>query len=325
MAEDYYQILGVQRNASQADIQKAYRELARKHHPDMNPDDKSAKKTFQKIQSAFDVLNDSKKREMYDRYGSSFETMGGGGGPRGGTTWRTSSGPAGFGGFEDVDFSQFFGERFGEQRGEADAGDVFEQFRRANSGRRAGRGRQPRRGGDILHDLPIPFVTAISGGTVQVTVSRQTGKVETITVKIPAGIEEGKKIRLRGQGEPGPQGSTPGDILLTIHVQPHPFFHRQGNNLVLRVPLSLAEAALGAKVDIPTPQGTVALQIPPGTSSGTKLRVRGHGVVAKNATPGDLLAEVQIVLPKTIDEPTRDLIRQIADRNPQSPRAELRW
>ncbi len=325
MAEDYYQILGVARNATQAEIQKAYRDLARKHHPDMNPDDKSAKKKFQKIQAAFDVLNDSKKREMYDRYGSSFETMGGGGGPRGGSTWQTSYGPgAGFGGFEDVDFGQFFGERFGGQRAGGDVGDLFEQFRRASGGRRSGAGRE-RRGADLVHDLRIPFVTAVSGGTVDLTFTHQSGKTESLQVKIPAGIEDGKKIRLRGQGEPGVASGVPGDILLTVRVEPHPFFQRQGNNLLVKVPVTLTEAALGAKVDIPTPKGTVSLQVPPGTSSGTKLRVRGHGVTPKAGLVGDLLAEIQIVLPKPLDEPAREAIRQIGERFPQEPRANLRW
>jgi DnaJ-class molecular chaperone len=325
MAEDYYQILGVARNATQDEIQKAYRELARKHHPDMNPDDKSAKKKFQKIQAAFDVLNDTKKREMYDRYGSSFETMGGGGGPRGGTTWQSTYGPGGgFGGVEDVDFGQFFGERFGGGKAGGDFGDLFEQFRRASGGRRSGAGRE-RRGADLTHELRIPLVTSVSGGTVELTVTHQSGKAETLQVKIPAGVEDGKKIRLRGQGEAGPGGGAPGDILLIVRVEPHPFFQRQGNNLLVKVPVTLSEAALGAKVDLPTPKGTVSLQIPPGTSSGTKLRVRGQGVTPKTGLVGDLLAEIQIVLPKALDEAAREAIRQIGDRYPQEPRANLRW
>jgi len=324
MAEDYYQVLGVARNATQAEIEKAYRDLARKYHPDMNPDDKSAKKKFQKIQAAFDVLNDPKKREMYDRYGSSFETMGSGG-PHGGTTWHGTWGPGtGFGGFEDVDFGQFFGERFGGERAGADVGDLFEQFRRASGGRRSTAGRQ-QRGADLTHQLRIPFATAVNGGTVQVTVNHRSGKAETLEVKIPAGIDDGKKIRLRGQGEPGVRGGPPGDILLVVQVEPHPHFQRQGNNLLLKVPVTLAEAAMGAKVDVPTPKGVVSLHVPPGTSSGTRLRVRGHGVAPRSGPAGDLLAEIQIVLPKNLDEPAREAIRQIADRHPQQPRANLRW
>jgi len=327
MAEDYYQVLGVPRSASQTDIQKAYRELARKFHPDMNPDDKSAKKKFQRIQAAFDVLNDPQKREMYDRYGSSFEAMGGGG-PRGGATWRTTrgAGPAFSGSqFEDLDFSQFFGERFGAEPESAGGfADFFSQFRRGAGTRRTASGR-PRRGTDLVHEITIPFTTSVVGGEVQITVDRQSGRVETIAVKIPPGIVDGKKIRLRGQGSAPSEGGQPGDIILTVHVEPHPFFQRRENNLIVRVPVTLAEAALGAKVDIPTPKGTVAIQIPPGTSSGTKLRVKGHGLVPKNGPPGDLLAEVQIVLPRQLDETARDLIRQIDERCRQNPRVHLRW
>jgi curved DNA-binding protein len=329
MAEDYYKTLGVPKNASQADIQKAYRELARKYHPDMNPDDKTAKKKFQQVQAAFDVLNNPEKREMYDRYGSSFETMGSGG-PQGTHTWGWAPGGAGGpgappGGFtaEDVDLSQFFGERFGEET-PGGFGNIFGQFRRS-----AAKGRKPagtpRKGADLLHDLQIPFATAIAGGEVQIGVERPSGKTETLAVKIPAGIEEGKKIRIRGQGGPAPRGGAPGDILITIHVAPHACFQRRGNHLLVRVPVTLAEAAMGAKVDVPTPRGTVALSVPPGSSSGAKLRVKGYGVQPKNGEPGDLLAEIQIVLPKQLSDADRQAIHQIDQRYSQNPRKDLRW
>ena len=325
MAEDYYKILGVRRDASQAEILKAYRELARKYHPDMNPDDKSAKQKFQQVQKAFDVLNDSEKREMYDRYGSSFETMGAGG-PYGTPGWGGGSG-AGSGGFgaEGVDFSQFFGERFGAE-GAGGFGDIFSHFRRA-AGRRSGKsapaGRS--RGADLRHELQIPLQTSITGGEAQLTLRRGSGKSETITVKIPAGIEDGKKIRIRGQGEPGPGGSAAGDILITIRLAAHPCFQRRDNHLHVKVPVTLAEAGLGAKVDVPTPRGTVSLSIPPGSSSGTKLRVKGHGAAPKNGPPGDLLAELQIVLPKEIGDADRQMIEEFGRRHPQDPRANLRW
>ncbi len=334
-AEDYYNVLGVPKNASQADIQKAYRKLARKYHPDMNPDDKTAKKKFQKVQAAFDVLNNPEKREMYDRYGSSFETRGAGGEPQGAQSWSWSPGAGGGpgpGGFnvEDIDLSQFLGERFGQEGagGAGGVGDIFGQFRRAAGKFRkpgGGGGGAPPRGGDLRQDIQIPFNTAVTGGEVQLIVERPGGKTETIAVKIPQGIEDGKKIRIRGHGQPVARGGTPGDILLTVHVLPHPWFHRRGNHLHVRVPVTLGEAAAGAKVDVPTPRGIVTLSVPPGTSSGAKLRVKGHGVAPKNGTPGDLLAEILIVLPKDLSKADREAIHEIDKHYIQNPRGELRW
>ncbi len=322
MADDYYKTLGIRRDASQAEIQKAYRELARKFHPDLNPDDKKAKEKFQQIQKAFDVLNDSKKREMYDRYGSSFETSGSGG--PGDNPWGGfGANPGGFHA-EDIDLSQIFGQGMGQQTG-GGAADFFTQFRRGG-GRGSQRSARPkRRGADLAHEVMVPLATAITGGEIQIAVRRGSGKTETISVKVPAGIEDGKKIRVRGQGEPGPRRGTPGDILITVRVSPHPFFQRRGNHLHVKVPVTLTEAALGAKIDVPTPKGTVTLSVPPGTSSGTKLRVKGHGVTPQGRTPGDLLAEIQIVLPDSIEEADRSWLGQFALRYPQAPRADLKW
>jgi len=332
MADDYYKTLGVSRNASQADITKAYREAARKYHPDMNPEDPSATKKFQKIQAAFDVLGNSEKREMYDRYGSSFETQGAGG-PHAERAWSAAGPGAEFGGFsaEDVDFGQFFRDRFG---GEVPGGlgDIFAQFRRAASQRgQQGRSRSAgrRQAADITSEVEIPFATAITGGQVELTLHRPSGKADAIVVKIPAGIEDGKTIRLRGQGEKpsgrGTAGGAAGNLLLTVRVRPHPFFARRGNNLYVRLPLTLGEAVAGAKIDVPTPTGTVALRIPPCTSGGTKFRIKGHGVALKNAPPGDLLVEVQIVLPPKLSEARLNQIRQIDLEHPISPRKDLRW
>jgi DnaJ-class molecular chaperone len=321
MAQDYYKSLGVPKEASQADIQKAYRDLARKHHPDMNPDNPKAKKKFQEIQAAFDVLNNPEKRELYDRYGSSFETMGQGPPPGGwasapGAAW--SSAPGGFTA-EDVDFSQFFGDRFGEGGG-ADLGDIFTHFRKAAGARG---GAKTKRGGDVTSEVTIPFSTAVNGGEVQLGLDRGKGQTETIAVKIPPGIDEGKVMRLRGKGEPAGRGAA-GDLLLTIRVAPHPFFTRKGNDLYVRLPVTLGEAVAGGSVDVPTPQGTVALHIPPGTSSGKRLRIKGHGVPAKTAT-GDLFAEVLIVLPPNMSDFDREAIRAIDAKTPTNPRQNLRW
>jgi len=333
MAEDYYKTLGVRRDASQTEIQNAYRDLARKYHPDVNPNDADAKRKFQEVQAAYDVLADQKKRELYDRYGSAFESMGAGG-PQGHTSWGT--GPSGgFGGFGDdaFDFAQFFGERYGAQPGEMPGGapggfaEFFRQFQQGPGPQAArGRARQPRRGRDIEHEITVPFATAVTGGKAQLSVRRVSGKTETIMVTIPAGIEDGKKIRLRGQGEPGSQNAPAGDILLTIRVAHHPHFQRRGKHLHLRVPVTLAEAALGAKIDVPTPKGVVSLQVPAATSSGAKLRVKGHGIDTKQGPPGDLIVEIQVALPKQFDEQSRQMLRQIAERSPQpNPRTDLRW
>jgi DnaJ-class molecular chaperone len=332
MAEDYYKTLGVSRNATQAEIQKAYRDLAKKYHPDMNPDDPSATKKFQEIQAAFDVLSNPEKREMYNQYGESFQTAGAGG-PRpgpGGAQWQWQGAPGGQGfqgefSAEDI-LRQFMGGRYGEESpDEGGFGDIFSRFSRGKGGRGKGARGGRQRGADVVSELSIPFNTAITGGQVQFTLQRVEGYPETITVTIPPGIEDGKKIRLRGQGQPAPGKGTPGDLLLTIRVAPHPYFSRRGKSLYVRLPVTLAEAALGAKVDVPTPQGTVSLSIPPGSSCGTKLRIKGHGVATKNAEPGDLFAELQIVLPKGLSDADRELIRQLEQRHPMHPRQDLRW
>lgn len=312
MAEDYYKTLELNRGASQAEIDKAYAQLARKYHPDVNPDDKSAKKKFQEIQSAYDVLKDPKKREMYDRYGSAFEQAGQGGGPRGGATWTYNVGP------EDFDFAQFFG---GETPG--GMGDIFGQMRR-------GRGSQRRRtvqtaGADVEAEVEIPFNLAVMGGETQLSLRRATGETETLTVRIPAGIDDGKKLRLRGRGEPGAGGAPSGNLLVIVRVATHPYFTRRGDHLYVRLPVTLWEAAAGAKVDVPTPKGTVSLRVPPGSSSGTKLRVKGHGVAPADRPPGDLFAEVQIVLPGKLDDAALAQIKEIDARYPQQPRQDLRW
>jgi|SoiMethySBSTD1v2_1073268.scaffolds.fasta_scaffold543046_1 DnaJ-class molecular chaperone len=329
MATDHYATLGVSKSASAEEIQKAYRKLARKYHPDMNPDDATAKKKFQEVQSAFEVLSDADKRKRYDQFGADFEHMGGGGpggGPRG---WRYQPGGGGPGGqtytFNMDDLGDMFGGGAGvdTEGGGGGFADLFKQFSRGRGTRRAAP--QATRGTDIKHELTVPFNTAILGGEAAISVQRQDGDIETIKVKIPAGIEDGKKIRLRGQGSPGLGDAPAGDILLTIHVSPHPYFRRVGNRLDVRVPVTLAEAALGGKVDVPTPQGTITLTIPPNTNSGARLRVKGHGVRAANGPAGDLFAEIQVVLPERLNEEERNQLAEISNHHAQNPRSDLRW
>ena len=313
MSEDYYQTLGVSRGASQAEIDKAYRELARKHHPDVNPDDKGAKDRFKRIQAAFDVLGNADKRKKYDLYGADFEHIGGG--PRGGFRGQVPPG------FADFDFDQLFGRQSGG--GQAGFEDILRQFGGAAGART---GTRTRRGRDIHHELTVPFATAVLGGEAQLHIRRTSGETETISVKIPPGIENGKKIRLRGQGEKPPRGGGPaGDIMITVHVSPHPCFARRGNHLEIKVPLTVSEAVLGAKVEIPSPKGSITLTVPPGTSGGTKLRVKGQGIAPPKGAAGDLFAEIQIIVPKKIDQDTAELFRQIGKKEPENPRGGLMW
>jgi len=320
MAEDYYQTLGVSRTASAEDIRKAYRDLARKYHPDLHPDDAAAKEKFKQVQNAFDVLNDPSKREMYDRYGSSFEGVGGGG-PQGG--WGGGpfggGGAGGFPGGGEIDLESLFG-----------GGGGFEQLFGRSAGGRSGRGRRRAAevpGQDVQARIDIPFRLAIDGGKTDMRVDRG-GKAETITVTIPQGIPDGARMRLRGQGLPGGGGGAAGDLLLEVHIDPHPVFHRTGDTLELTLPITLSEAIEGAKVDVPTPWGTIALRIPPGTSGGRKLRAAGMGVRHANGSKGDLIAEVQIMLPAGGDAAAADRLLEAAraaEEGGADPRAGLRW
>ncbi len=316
MAEDYYATLGIGNSASEDDIRKAYRELARKYHPDLNPDDARAKEKFQQVQSAFDVLSDTKKREMYDRYGSAYESMGAGGaGPQ---PWANAGGG---GPNVDINLEDLFGGGGGGGGGFA---DLFKQF--GQRGRRQQTRRQaPSRGANIEHELTVPFTSAVLGGEAQIAVRRGNGQMETLQVKIPAGIEDGKKIRLRGQGEASVDGGPTGDILIKVRTSPHPHFRRQGKRLDLRVPITLNEALGGAKVDVPTPHGTITLTVPPGTSSGKKLRLKGQGVQPAKGSPGDLLAEIQIVLPPDLTTADREQVESILSKYSDNPRADLLW
>ena len=321
MAEDHYDTLGVPRTASAEDIRKAYRDLARKYHPDLHPDDEGAKKKFKQVQNAFDVLNDASKREMYDRYGPGFEGVGSGG-PQGGRSgpFPGAGSGGGFGGGGEIDLESLFGG----------AGGGFEELLgRATGGGRSGRRRsQARPGQDIQARIEITFRLAIDGGKTEMRVERGGGKTETISVTIPQGIPDGARMRLRGQGLPGSGGGPAGDLLLEVRIQPHAGFRRDGDTLEVNLPVTLAEAIAGAKVDMPTPWGTIALRIPPQTSSGRKLRAGGMGVRHANGANGDLIAEVQIVLPDRAEGPAVEQLLEIAQAiqaGSSDPRTALRW
>ena len=313
MADDHYQILGVSRTATSEDIQKAYREMARKYHPDLHPDDNAAKEQFKKVQTAFDVLNDPSKREMYDRYGSSFEGVGAGGGGGG---WSPQGQAGGFQSGGEVDLESLFGG------GGGGFADLF------GGGKRRTR-RSPRTPGeDITAHIRIPFQLAIDGGKTEVRFERDN-KHETLSITIPQGLPDGSRMRLRGQGRPGRGGGATGDLLLEVNVEQHAVYRREGDTLAVGLPISLSEALEGAKVDLPTPWGTISLRIPEGTSSGKKLRAGGMGVRHANGSKGDLIAEVQIVLPVSDDEAASkallDSAKIVEASVQEDPRAAIKW
>ncbi|MCA9105855.1 MAG: J domain-containing protein [Planctomycetales bacterium] len=321
MEEDFYKILGVSRTASDKEIQKAYRALARKHHPDRVEEDQreAAKQKFQKIQEAYDVLSDPEKRKLYDQFGHDYRhaQQGGGdpfGGFRSGGAWQ-GGGPGG----AEIDLGDLFGG----------GGGSFADFMAHMGGGRGSAGARgprsgPRPGASIEAETTISFQTSIVGGPVQLSVARANG-AERLTVTIPPGIEDGKKMRLKGQGHPSSSGGPAGDLLLTVRVAPHPHFRRLGDNLSITLPITLQEAALGAKIDLPTPGGTIALTVPAGSSSGRKLRLKGLGVHRKE-THGDLIVELQIVLPKHLDAEAEELVKQLQGRFQQGDvRESIGW
>jgi curved DNA-binding protein len=315
MAEaDYYQVLGVNRSATPDEIRKAYRKLARENHPDVKKDDPQAAERFKQVQEAYDVLGDAEKRVQYDRFGANFQHAGrrpgGAGGPGGQAyTWSSGSGQAPpfdlegmFGGEGGIDLEGLFGGRGGGRRGRAP---------RAS------------KGGDLEATVQVSFEIAARGGSVDIHLE-QNGKEETLGVKIPPGVDTGSVIRLAGQGGPGRNGGPAGDLLLNLQVQPHPYFRRDGANLLVDVPISPSEAVIGAKVDVPTlSDGTVVLTVPPGTSSGTKLRLRGQGAVdPQTKQRGDQYVVVKIVVPKESSDAVKALYRQLAETE-SSPRTGL--
>lgn len=314
MAEDLYQVLGVDRSASKDDIKKAHRKLANKLHPDKNPDDKASHDKFKRVQEAYDVLSDEEKRAAYDRYGDDFEKIRGGG-------FRPDAGGAA--GFDGLDLEQIFGGRGGGAQFEG-FGDFFEQMMGGGAGgaRRGGPRRQaaaPIPGSNVRHELEIPLEIAVRGGKTEFYLQSGASN-EKIAVNIPAGVDSGSKIRLRERGQPSPNGGPSGDLILLLKVSSHPHFRRSGRNLELDLPVSISEAILGAKVDVPTPSGTVALTIPPGSSSGKRLRLKGQGVGSPSGSSGDLIVVVQIKVPADVDDASKHLIQQFADAHPENVR-----
>jgi molecular chaperone DnaJ len=380
---DYYELLGVARKASVKDIRAAYRKLARKYHPDLNPGDKSAEEKFKQIQEAYEVLSDTKKRQMYDQFGFNVPGQGGMPGPG-----------AGYGGvspddihfdFGGFDFGGAAGQGGGAAGGAGSFRDLFSQFFRGATAASAGHEREP--GTDLEYQIEITFAEAMrgtvkklsftrletcsgchgegvapgdekacptctgTGQTTQVsgkmrfqvtcarcggtghqrTVCRNCGgegrvqKMETLDVRIPPGAYTGSRVRVAGRGNAGIGGGPPGDLYIVTKVAPHPFFDRRGDDLYTVVPITVSEASLGAKVEVPTIDGRAQVRIPPATNSGTKLRLREKGApsIRQTGKRGDQIVEVQIVVPKPEDERVRNLMKELSSLDPEDPRSDI--
>jgi molecular chaperone DnaJ/curved DNA-binding protein len=314
--KDYYDILGVDEDASQREIKKAYRELARKHHPDRNPDDENAEETFKEIQKAYAVLSDEEKRKQYDAK----RRFGGGGFGNGKGSWgRGPGGPevrfeqgnfdevfggrGGGGGLGDI-FESFFGGRGGRggpQAGSARGGDPFQQQRRSQRQRRGG-------GQDVETQLRLSFTEALKGGKKQVRLP--TG--ESIRLNIPKGVKDGMKIRLSGRGQAGPRGQR-GDLYVTFKVADHPRFRREGDDIHLTEEVGLFEALFGTERRVRTPYGQrIKLTVPAGTQPGEKLRVKGQGVETDDGR-GDLYVTVDVSIPDALSDEQKDTLRSAAE------------
>jgi molecular chaperone DnaJ len=380
--KDYYATLGVERSSKPDQIRKAYRRLARRYHPDFNPNNKASEDKFKELQEAYDVLSDEKKRKVYDQYGFYSDNI-----PPGGPGAPYAPGPAAPG----VDFSGFdFSDFSGAQEKSGGFGSTFrDMFSQIFSGGGAAEEEPegPTRGEDMEHRLHLGFWDAIRGTNVRLTVARpqtcatchgtgsaggaaipcprcsgtgkaarqagamrfsvtcpdcggsgkqkrrcsacggagQTRRPETFEVRIPPGVDTGSRVRVAGKGSSGKSDGPAGDLYIVTDVEPHPYFERKGDNIYVKLPVTVTEAALGAKVEVPTIDGTTTIKIPPGTQSGQKLRLREKGAPSLRASVrGDQFVEVQVMVPHVADERTKEILRELARLNPDDPRKDLK-
>ncbi len=378
---DYYETLSVARGASDDEIRKAYRKLARKYHPDLNPGDKSAEDRFKNVQEAYDVLNDKKKRDMYDQVG--FYSDSGFGGPQPPSAGRSHPNMD----FNGFDFSDMYKGAKAESETRKSSGafkDIFSQF--FHGGAEEHVEEVTEKGADLEYGLNISFWKAIRGTTAKIEVARYDGcptchgvggndsgsvacpqcngsgnvsqmagnmkfnltcprcsgkgrlknacatchgegrlaRKESVEIRIPAGAQNGSRLRVAGKGNAGNQGGPPGDLYITTHVEEHPLFRREGDNILLKVPITVAEAGLGTKIEVPTIDGRTGMKIPPGTQNEQKFRLREKGIFnARKNTRGDQIVQVMLKAPIVQDERTKELLRELATLHPEDPRAAL--
>ncbi len=332
MATDYYKRLGINKSASKEEIKRAFRKLARKYHPDVNPDEHKSGEKFKEINEAYSILSDDKKREMYDKFGvvegdpSSYQQWGGGpGGSRAyqgpdGTTYyySTSGSPGGF------DFSQIFGNHKSSTRGVGgfdffnDLGDIFDVFTNRGGSTRARSTRYnnlPREGDDLRYDMEISFMDAFYGGKRKVQYrDPATGVEKTLTVNIPRCIKDDQKLRLKGKGMPGENGGAPGDLYIAIHIAKHPRFERKDDDVYVDVEVPFTTATLGGKIQVPSIEKTLNVTVPPGTNDSSILRLKNQGFYKiRSNERGNLLVKIKIRVPKKINKTQRELIQKLKE------------
>ena len=337
---DYYEVLGVSKSASADEIKKAYRRLARRYHPDTNRNDSSAEAKFKEVQEAYDVLSDAKKRPAYDQFGhagvssthaaEAAAAAAAAGHGAGGFRYSTQTPGGATVDFGEVDLNDLFESMLGGGRGRA-------RGRAGNGARGAGAGRGPfggwgqgqaqaeeaRAGEDITYPVTISFEQAARGTTVEVRLNSPDGAInETISVKIPPGVSDGSKVRVRGKGQPGAGGR--GDMIIVTSITPHAYFRREGNDILLDLPISASEAAKGATIAVPTLDGRVEIRVPPGIAGGKRLRIRDKGIATKDGR-GDQYCRLVILLPPELTDPEKEQLAAMDKAHGFNPRKDVSW